>query len=313
MTVTRYRNRTAEVEAIQWTGDNADALSAFCSPFDFQTIDPEDRVEDPEQTAAVRESEHGTWRGLKPGDWVVKRGEDLYECGAADFAKLYEPVGQEPTPNRTALRDRIRRAVCEAEGFPWDSDMLEPDEYGEVADAVLAVLPEPNPKPPTAADGSVRDQLLHALDFAYCQGLGYSTPENLLAAYDTNRTGADRTAVLRDAADVGEDVANRIHASGDDHRAGGAYDVVDELRRMADEAAVPDRNGDETAAKPWQSDSARIGRTLIWSWSEIGKGAYGEGYRAAQAEARALLGGQRGMDADASAVGGAQQPTEDRT
>jgi hypothetical protein len=41
------------------------------------------------------------------------------------------------------LRDRIRRAVCEAEGFAWDSDMLEPDEYGEVADAVLAVLPAP--------------------------------------------------------------------------------------------------------------------------------------------------------------------------
>ncbi|MEV5957261.1 hypothetical protein AB0M11_26430 [Streptomyces sp. NPDC051987] len=44
-------------------------------------------------------------------------------------------------PDRAVLRDRIRRAVCEAEGFTWDSDMLEPDEYGEVADAVLAVLP----------------------------------------------------------------------------------------------------------------------------------------------------------------------------
>lgn len=43
----------------------------------------------------------------------------------------------------TVLRDRIRRAVCEAEGFAWDSDMLEPDEYGEVADMVLAVLPPP--------------------------------------------------------------------------------------------------------------------------------------------------------------------------
>lgn len=42
----------------------------------------------------------------------------------------------------TTLRDRIRRAVCEAEGFAWDSDMLEPDEYGEHADAVLDVLPE---------------------------------------------------------------------------------------------------------------------------------------------------------------------------
>jgi hypothetical protein len=44
--------------------------------------------------------------------------------------------------DRADLRDRIRQAVCEAEGFGWDTDMLEPDEYGEVADAVLAVLPD---------------------------------------------------------------------------------------------------------------------------------------------------------------------------
>lgn len=47
-----------------------------------------------------------------------------------------------PPTDQTALRDRIRRAVCEAEGFAWDTDMLEPDEYGEAADAVLAVLPD---------------------------------------------------------------------------------------------------------------------------------------------------------------------------
>lgn len=47
------------------------------------------------------------------------------------------------TDPNTDLRDRIRRAICEAEGFAWDTDMLEPDEYGEVADAVLAVLPPP--------------------------------------------------------------------------------------------------------------------------------------------------------------------------
>ncbi|WP_331728785.1 hypothetical protein OG693_39400 (plasmid) [Streptomyces sp. NBC_01259] len=49
----------------------------------------------------------------------------------------------ETAPDDAALRDRIRRAVCEAEGFMWNEDMLEPDEYGEVADAVLAVLPAP--------------------------------------------------------------------------------------------------------------------------------------------------------------------------
>ena len=48
-----------------------------------------------------------------------------------------------PPATRADARDRIRRAICEAEGFAWDSDMLEPDEYGEAADAVLAVLPEP--------------------------------------------------------------------------------------------------------------------------------------------------------------------------
>ena len=41
---------------------------------------------------------------------------------------------------KATFRDRIRRAICEAEGFDWDPDMLEPDEYGDHADAVLAVL-----------------------------------------------------------------------------------------------------------------------------------------------------------------------------
>lgn len=51
---------------------------------------------------------------------------------------------QTPTADRAALRDRIRRALCEADGkgFMWDTDMLEPDEYGDHADMVLAVLPE---------------------------------------------------------------------------------------------------------------------------------------------------------------------------
>ncbi|MDX2513875.1 hypothetical protein PV355_01670 [Streptomyces stelliscabiei] len=55
------------------------------------------------------------------------------------------PVAAPPTTEQTALRDCIRRALCEAAGFgfAWGTDMLEPDEYGEVADAVLAVLPAP--------------------------------------------------------------------------------------------------------------------------------------------------------------------------
>jgi hypothetical protein len=73
-------------------------------------------------------------------------------------------------------------------------------------------------------DGSVREQLLDALDFAYCRGLGYGTPEELLAAYDAAvlPAPADRAAILREAADWFD-----------------RYDVdsARELRRLAD--AVP--------------------------------------------------------------------------
>jgi len=146
----RYRNRTAEVEAVQWTGDNAEALSVFCTPFDFQTIDPEDRIEDPDQTAAVRESEHGTWRGLAPGDWVVKRGVDLFECSAGDFAKLYEPAAPAPATDQGELRDRIAEALIDWAYRSTDrkyaglrrDETVRANAYSR-ADAVLAVLPAP--------------------------------------------------------------------------------------------------------------------------------------------------------------------------
>ncbi|WP_432010152.1 hypothetical protein [Streptomyces cucumeris] len=60
--------------------------------------------------------------------------------------------------------------------------------------------------------------------------------------------------------------------------------------------------------KPWLSDSARIGRALIWSWSDSGRGERGAGYRAAQQEVRALLTGQR----DAAAAAPAAQGLRDR-
>ncbi|MFE9777768.1 hypothetical protein ACFYPA_06375 [Streptomyces sp. NPDC005775] len=49
--------------------------------------------------------------------------------------------GTTAPPVGTDLRDRIRRAICEANGFTWLPDeLMEPDEYGEHADAVLSVL-----------------------------------------------------------------------------------------------------------------------------------------------------------------------------
>ncbi|MEU9333172.1 hypothetical protein AB0D49_08400 [Streptomyces sp. NPDC048290] len=139
----RYRHRTAEVEAVQWTGSNAAALRAFCGP-DFDEIDLDDRVEDPDESAAVREGKHGTWRGLKPGDWVVKLDEGLYEFSADDFAGQYEPAGVAPATDRAALRQRIAVAIARYDWNAGLSGRVPPSEhhYGE-AEAVLPVLPAP--------------------------------------------------------------------------------------------------------------------------------------------------------------------------
>jgi hypothetical protein len=101
----------------------------------------------------------------------------------------------------------------------------------------------------------------------------------------------DRSDVLREEAAL---IVRHCPDHGPQDQAGAWMDchcaVADDMERRA----AGETPGE---AKPWLSDSARIGRALIWSWTDIGKGAFGEGYRAAQEEARALLGGQRGTDA----------------
>jgi hypothetical protein len=149
----------------------------------------------------------------------------------------------------------------------------------------------------TAAPASVRDVLLRAIDFPYAQGLGYESPDALLDAYDAARApSADQAAgpaALREAAAFYEGVLQQsLDPDSDPRYCTAVRDIVMGLRHRAD-AAQQDA--------PWLSDSARIGRTLIWTWTDIGKGGYGQGYRAAQAEARALLTGQRDS-------GEAQQP-----
>lgn len=88
----------------------------------------------------------------------------------------------------------------------------------------------------------IRDQLLCAIDFNYVVGvLGYSTPEELLVAYDTSRTPQPdgRAAVYAEAADTAKQIVDRLVADGHEQRALGAYDVEAVLRkvaRMAEEA-----------------------------------------------------------------------------
>lgn len=87
----RYRSKSVEVDAIQWTGSNVDAMIAFAA-YDFQTVDPQDRDDDPDMTASVLEGTHSTWVPLYDGTWVVRDEDGLHAVAEDDFAKTYEPM-----------------------------------------------------------------------------------------------------------------------------------------------------------------------------------------------------------------------------
>jgi hypothetical protein len=144
--VARYCRRAAEVEAVQWTGTNAEQLRTFAGS-DFDTIDPEDRIEDPDQDAQLLvEASH--WVGIKPTDWVVKFEGYFVAKADATFRAVWEPAAV-PAPATDQAAD-----VAEAiRAFPFDDFGMDDVSYAleaapdsqewvpKLADAVLAVLP----------------------------------------------------------------------------------------------------------------------------------------------------------------------------
>ncbi|MEI5100342.1 hypothetical protein RB200_19665 [Streptomyces sp. PmtG] len=88
----RYRALPLEVEAVQWTGSNAAAMTAFAA-HRFAETAPEDRAADPDSTAALLESDHNSWFDLHVGDWVVRReGGWFGVLDDDDFTDRYEAV-----------------------------------------------------------------------------------------------------------------------------------------------------------------------------------------------------------------------------
>ncbi|MFF4834064.1 hypothetical protein [Streptomyces sp. NPDC001315] len=202
----RYRQRPIECDAIQWTGSNADALRAFAGP-DFDTIDPEDRIDDPDQDAQLLvEASH--WVGIRPTDWVLKFEGYFVAKRDETFRAVWEPVPAAETTNRAALREQIAETLARADGWEYGPGLglrdMAPstvEHYDKLADAVLAVLP----------------------------------------------AAADRAAILREAADAVmrldymELRADFEYDSQRDAWDGGTIDAAALLRRMADDAPAPSR------------------------------------------------------------------------
>jgi hypothetical protein len=162
---------------------------------------------------------------------------------------------------RAGLRDELRRVVCEAEGFAWDSDMLEPDEYGDHADTVLAVLYREWPclraeaedavsaAVPAADRAALRDRIAAAIwerqnpgrRWADCEHpWGADAEDDADAVLSVLPAPADRAAVLRETADRLVEEIQRGFLGHRDVRLAGLCESVGLLRQWAAEvAAVP--------------------------------------------------------------------------
>jgi hypothetical protein len=148
------------------------------------------------------EIEAAQWDGTAEGatriiDWILSHGSTAtYTCSNPD--RCAEHNGD--TPHSISIR--TLEGTMRADLSDWivrsvqgEFDLCKPDIFAATYEPAAApAVVEP---PTTWPTEPVREQLLHCLDFSACQTHGYTTPEELLAAYDTSRTPTDQTA-LRD-------------------------------------------------------------------------------------------------------------------
>lgn len=81
-----FLRKTAVVKAVQWTGDNLDAMQALLGPsFDYNVGDI-GALE-----ASVLTSAHHSWQDIYPGDWAVVEGERIAVADPAEFDEQFTP------------------------------------------------------------------------------------------------------------------------------------------------------------------------------------------------------------------------------
>ncbi|WP_267244379.1 hypothetical protein [Streptomyces sp. PR69] len=89
----RYRKRPIEIDAIQWTGDNINAVMDFMHPQEPVHVNSLShmRFTDADELVGIQTLEGLMVAGI--GDWIVRgvRGE-LYPCKPDIFAETYEPT-----------------------------------------------------------------------------------------------------------------------------------------------------------------------------------------------------------------------------
>ena len=93
----QIRKKPVTVAAIRWTGSNEAQVQAVTGTASFYAVGPEDRHEDPDQTATVYDELHSTWVRVYTGQWVVKGIEgEFYPLKDSVRVKTYDDVEDVP-------------------------------------------------------------------------------------------------------------------------------------------------------------------------------------------------------------------------
>ena len=98
MTPRRYRRKPVEVEAVQWTGENFEEVSAFCKRHNGQTYPAHRAVN---QGLLGYLDPKGRYALLAQGDWLTS---DFGVCRESEFEATYEPVEDRPDADAVAAK-----------------------------------------------------------------------------------------------------------------------------------------------------------------------------------------------------------------
>lgn len=159
---TRWRRKTTEVQAIQWTGENFSAVEVFAYP------------------GMVKIGPNGTldillsygWAHLRGGSWVAREDRALFASDGKSFAHNYEPLSAAepsraespaPVPDRTAAA-----STGPAEALPVAA-ALDREGLSEIVKAVVADFTR---QPGPALRDRITDALWPLLEHAQAAAAG---------------------------------------------------------------------------------------------------------------------------------------------
>jgi len=153
LNVASWRKRPVVIQAVQWTGSNAEAVKAFCGR---NALAGEDAFLLPGEITGVAEhallwtAKSCTHCAVPAGAWVIAEpdGSGFYPCSADDFAATYEPAGDQPgdgvtrwTVTRIGLAAALRGVPAETLHAASCPGCNSGAATTDLADAILAALP----------------------------------------------------------------------------------------------------------------------------------------------------------------------------